>query len=871
MTLAIKVKTSMSTEQQSTQTLGQYLLKHLAAYIALLFVGIMYFSPTFFDGMTLKQHDNIQSRAMQTEIRNYMNTTDETVRWTNQYFIGVPTATMRNPNINYIDEVAVRAIRLDQPYFEWIQLFFIMLGCYIGLTLMGVSFSIALPMAMVLGFFTAYTLYISAGHTGKIMVLSSVPVLLGSFVYAYRKNLLLGAAIFTFTLSYHLACNHVQITYYTYFILTIIGLGFLVEAIRQQEIVKVSKFAVTIILATLLGLLSNLGFLWPMYEYGKESTRGTSSLQKKENKDGLSKDYIFGLSLEKSEIGMLMFPNFYGGTQGKLFVNQEGSETQEAFRSPLVVQRIQALAKQQKQDPGQIMNQIAITYTRQYRGSQTMVGGPVYYGAVVCFLFILAMLLLQGSLKWGILSSLTFCIILAWGRHFPVLADLMYDYFPFYNKFRDTKMTLLVTQPLVMLAIGAGLMRLVKFNPEEYANTWSAKLLPKLKQDVSRTGYVILAGAIALGICVFTYLYLSMATLSAPKDVELAQISPQLVAALEIDRANLAKADIYKALVFIGLAVLALWLYTKDKINLVILGIALAVLACVDLQMVNREYLDADTAYEKRKETSMEAQQAKHMQKADRDIITKDRSIYRVADYSRSYPSQDATTCLFHKSVGGYSAIKPLLYQELWSEYQMDLGNIALQQHTNIMDMLNVKYVIVSPDRFMDNPTALGNAWFVSEIKQVANADEELAAIDDLEPAQQAVVQQTYSDYVKGLENSYTAGDRIFLKYYHPDTMVYVSETTKERLAIFSEMYYPPSKGWNVYIDGELSSEPYIKANYLLRGLKVPAGKHEIRFIFEPTSVLVGKTVGAVLSLLIIGFLLFAIFRWNQTRDITEV
>ncbi|MGH1335765.1 MAG: hypothetical protein ACRBFS_06520 [Aureispira sp.] len=834
-------------------------LQHIGAYLILMAIAMVYFKPAAFDGKSLNQHDNVQAGAMQTEIQAYKEAQGGTeIRWTNQYFGGMPTALMRNNNINHIDSKIIPPLMLYKGYNDWMLLFLLMLSCYIGLSLMGVNWGVSVGLSAVLALFTANVLYIQAGHTGKMIVISTIPAIVGAFVYGYKKNILLGSTIFATVLSFNLAKNHVQMTYYMYFALSIMGAAFLIESIKKDQIKHFSKFAGAMILASVLAVLSNVGFLWANYEYGEESTRGKTELTQKEVKSGLDPDYIFSLSIEKAELATLMFPNFYGATQSKLWVSNEGAVSQAAFRSPAVQQELAAAAKANGvTDMNKFFQDIAISYTRQYRGSQTMSGGPIYYGVVVCFLFILALLLLQGALKWGVISSFIFLSILAMGKHFPVVSDLMYNYFPLYSKFRDTKMTIVAFQPIVILAIGAGLMRLAKFDPASYENTWSAKLLPHLKQTVSKQGYVVLATAISLGICVLMYVYLSMGVLSSPKDIELAAISRNLVAALEADRAILAKTDVLRAIGFILAGFGALYLYAKNTLTLEIAGIALAVLACIDLGMVNRDYVNEES-FVKRKTFQDDIIPTQQDLK-----ILKDKSVYRVVDYSRGAPSQNAMASAFHKSIGGYFAAKPLLYQELWSYYQMDNPNVALQQNIEIFNMLNLKYIMLPQGKVMDNPTALGNAWFVEKIDVVADADAEIAAVGKLTTINTAVVPQRYAEEVAGINGTYAPGDRIALTSYHPDTMVYESEIQNERFAVFSEMYYPPEKGWKVYIDGE-EVAPFVKTNYLLRGLRVPAGKHTITMIFAPASVNMGRQIGGAVSLLILGGLIFAIFQYYK-------
>jgi len=873
---AKKSKKKASTKKKTTSPKSMPIwAKHIGAYVILLLAAMLYFRPIAFEGKSLQQHDNLLATATHTEMQEYQKEGQQ-IRWTNQLFGGMPTTLMSNHNINYINYPIAKTFRLWQRNNEWVCMLYIMFFCYIGLSLLGVNYVLALSLSVALGFFTANTLYIAAGHTGKVIVLSTIPMLMGAFIYAWRKNMLLGAALFTFGLSFNICKNHIQITYYMYFALAIFGLVFLIHAINKKKIPEFSKFAGVMIVATILGIISNLGFIWPNYEYGQESTRGPSNISQKANpqadKDassGLGYDYVFNLSMEKAEILTLMFPNFYGGTQSKLFVSQEGSATFTAFRSPAVQQEIAQASKRAKaKDVNQFMQQIAIQYTRQYRGSQTMSGGPMYFGVVICLLFILSLMLIRGPMKWAFVGAFVFYVILAWGKHFAIFNDFMYYYFPLYSKFRDTKMTLLAAQPMVILAIGMGLMQLVNFKAEKYKDSLSAKLLPYLKQSVSKEGYVLLAGAIGLGICVLTYLYISFATLSSPKDAELSVISRALVAALQEDRAALAQADIFKAMAFIAAATAILYLYTKKTIRLEIMALLIGALACVDLGIVNSDYLNEDSYVEEGFKEQAK-QKRNNPQKSDRDIM-KDKSIYNVCDYSRGYPSQSANASFYHKSVGGYFAAKPMLYQELWSYYRMDDGNTALTNHTNIMNMLNVKYIILSAERFMDNPTALGNAWFVENIKTVKDANEEITAIDNLTPVSDAVIQEKFADYVSGITTTkYSPGDNIYLKRYNPDTMTYVSKCAKERFAVFSEMYYPPSKGWTVYIDGE-EVDPFIKTNYLLRGLRVPAGEHEIKMVFAPTSINLGRRIGQFSSILIIGLLIFGIYRVSTAKPKEE-
>ncbi len=827
------------------------LFRHIGAYAVILIAAMLYFKPVAFDGKALGQHDNLQSTGLQTEFLQYQKK-GETIKWTNQFFGGSPMNLIQNQSVNYTIKTWQFA-SLFQPYSNpWISLFVIMLFSYIALVLLGVDWVVSIVLSLVLGFFTANTLFINAGHTGKMHVLATAPLLLASLIYAYKRNILLGASIFALTLGVNLMKNHVQMTYYTFLGMLFFGAYFLYDAVQQKKLAHFAKFVAAMLVATLLGVGSNAGFLWPVYEYGQESTRGSTELKKKGHATGLDKDYVFAFSYEKGETFSLMFPNFYGATQAKSFYNQEGStETALALRNPTVAKQLGAVAGDR-----------AGRYLTQYRGSQRMCGGPIYYGVVAFFLFFMAILLVRGPLKWAFLSSFLLFLMLAWGRNFAFFNDLMYDYFPLYSKFRDTKMTLLVAQPFLILFIGLGLKEWMHLEAEKYKGGMTEKMLNALKQGPDKKGFVVLSGALTAAVCFMTLLYGFVGTPSAIIDADIAQI-PTLVNALESDRAALIIADAVRALGFVLATFAVLYLCAKNTINMSIAAMALLLIAAVDLLSINGDYLNENNYTDK---NYVEESAAYPTSKADREILAKDKGYYRVADYSRGAPSQSAAASFFHKSVGGYSAAKPQLYQELWTGFNLDNFNEA-KKSLNIFNMLNVKYIILSQEQSFDIPTALGHAWFVDEIKMVEGADAELQALAGLPTQTTAVIQNKYLDYLKGLQNTSNPADRIYLKSYHPDTLSYVSETANERFAQFSEMFYPPSKGWKVYINGQEVEGAFIKTNFAIRGMRIPAGNNEIKMVFSPNSLRVGNTIGGIASMFIyilLGWSLYSYFKANK-------
>ena len=856
-TKATEQPTATKTKESNNQWMP--ITKHLGAYIFLLIVAMVYFKPVAFDGKALVHAKNEQAVLMQTEMLQHQVHHHNKPRWTNQCFGGMPTHVLAPAESNYCHEYLLTPLRLFQSYHAWGMLFLILLTAYIGLSLLGLDTVTAVGLSLILGFSTSNTLLILEGDIGKITALAFIPMMLGSLFFAYKRHLLLGMSLFALSLSLSLAQNHIQLTYYLFFALFIMAIFLVINAAKKQELPKAGKFIGATVVAILLALASNLESVWSNYEFTPHSARGYSELTKKEYTEGLPKDYLFELSLEKMETMTLLFPNFYGATYNKFFYLNEGTASNKAAYDPSVQQEIMAVAQKNEWDGKQFLNQVIGQYTRQYRGSQTSTMGPIYYGAVVCLLLILSLLLLQGVVKWGIISSFLVLVLLSWGMHFAALNEFLYNSFPWFNKFRDTKLALVAAQPLIILTIGLGLKEFIQFKSDNYKDTLSAKLLPALKQTASQQGYVILSGVIALAICAFAFLYANTFTLSAPTDAALLQISPKLLAAIETDRAALIQADVFRSAGFIIAALIPLFLYAKGSLKMPWAILPIVILACLDLGLVNADYISEESYVENDYQTRAFNANKTNANKA----IEADQTYYRVADYSNKAPSKNAQTSAFHKSVGGGDFMDmPMLYQEFWHGYGMDQTSIALKQRGSIFNMLNVKYFIMDTGHNTDNPSALGHAWFVSEIKETNDANEALEALNGFAPQTTAVVQKKNATPLQGLKNTEAPSDRIYLQSYHPDTMVYVSETVHERFAVFSEMYYPI--GWSVYIDDQ-PADDFIKTNYILRGMRVPAGKHVIKMIFEPQSVIWGARIAPIASLLILIGCVFFIFQYVQT------
>jgi hypothetical protein len=596
---------------------------------------------------------------------------------------------------------------------------------------------------------------------------------------------------------------------------------------------------------------------------------------------GLDKDYIFGWSYGIMETFTLIVPHFYGGANSKYFADDASKPGIQLGNS----NSAQAMKKMMaKADPAQaqnISNQL-FQMTSQYWGAQPFTSGPVYLGAVIFFLCILGMLMVKGPVKWGLTLVCGFFILLSWGDNFKAFNYLMVDYFPMYNKFRAVTMALSGVEVIAVIMAVLGLSEFIKYKDEKALNgetkgVFLERIFAAVKLKPTKINYLYTASAISLSAVLFVIFYSFTGTMEGANDGQLVQLSAQapggaeFYEAIKMDRAALMRSDAIRTLVFILLAAAALWLYAAGKIKqgLIAVGIV-GLLSLIDLILIDRQYVN-DDSFEKKREI-VETPPATP---ADQRIMSDQTLHFRVYDLIAGLrgggqpgnPFANSEGAFFHKIIGGYHAAKPILTQELSETYLR--GREINPDYLHILGMLNVKYVIQSPEMALDNPEALGNVWLVDAIEYVNTADEELEYLAKLVPRSSAVTRKSNEAYLKGLQNTKTAGDYVTLTAYHPEKLTYKSKTANERFAVFSEIYYPPKKGWNVYIDGKIVKEGFIKVNYLLRGMRIPAGEHTIEFKFEPRSYSLGETSALICSLLIIGFLGFAIW-WTVKNPVKE-
>ncbi len=795
-------------------------IPHLIAAAVLFAVSAVFFAPNFFGGKVLPQPDNDKARGMQTEIQDYIKKGEPAPLWTNSAFGGMPGYQIYSPIHGNLTKPLTKAVFLWTGVTGiWAQVLAAMLFMYFLLVTLKADWRVAIFGAMAYGISTYNVDILEAGHSTKMAALVFAPGILAATLMLFDGRLLAGAGLLALLTSMQIYVNHVQITYYTLIIAGIYVLAQLVEAIQHKALGRWGKHVGIWTIAIAIGFACNLSKLWPTYEYGQETIRGKSELKASAEKgDGLSKDYLFGWSYGVCESMTLLVPHFAGGGAGESF-----GETK----------LLKAVSRQMPPNTtkAQMQSQIAALF---YNGDQPFVGTAIYYGAIVCFLFFLGAFLVPGAIKWWLLLSGLFMITLAWGKNF-FLNDLWYDYLPMFNKFRAVSMALGPGHLCVAALAAMGIQKLTD---------------PDLPIDKKKRGLWVGLGTTIL-LCVIG---MACASSSGPNDSALGD-NAQLLAALKEDRASLLRADLIRSLLFVFAAASIIFFYLGGKLKAALMIGLVATLSLADTWLVCLRSLPSSKYESKQAATNPPKAEAFDNQiKADKDPH------YRVLDLSRGGIAGNATTSYFHKSLSGYHAAKLQRFQEVVDKY---LGK-DLNRNLHIVGMMNGKYIIGDKGQVFPNPEVCGNAWFVKNFQTVTNGDEELNALGSLNPKDTAIVQESFASTLQGLNIQRDSNDYIKLTKYHPDRMEYEYSANSAQLAVFSEMWYPPAKGWKCYLNGQPASD-FIKADYLLRAMVLPAGqKQKLEMRFEPKSFYLGEKVAYAASGLTLLLCLAALFFWYK-------
>lgn len=798
------------------------IIPDVIAIVLFAVISFAYFCPAVTEGRILSQHDSVAGIGAGQEGKEYYERTGERTRWTNSIFGGMPTYQM-SPSYDSTDLLkgVEKLYHLYLPTYVWL-VFVMLLGFYILLRAFDFKVWMAGLGAIVWAFSSYFFIIIAAGHIWKFITLAYIPSTIAGMVLCYRGKHLLGALVTALFVALQISSNHVQMTYYFLFVMLFMAIAYGVQAYQQKRFAAFWKSTGVLALAGILGICVNLSNLYHTYEYSKESMRGKSELVKdnptNQTGSGLERDYITQWSYGIGETFSLLVPNVKGGASVPLAANEKAMEK----ANPMY---------------GSIYSQLG-----QYWGEQPGTSGPVYVGAFVMFLFVLGLFIVKGPMKWALLAATILSILLSWGKNLMGFTDFFIDYMPMYNKFRAVSSILVIAEFTIPLLAMLALKEVVA----------APQLLKERKKDflVSFALTGGLAFLFAVMPKVFFSSYVSSMEMHALQGIPTEQLVP-LLANLEEVRISLFTSDAWRSFFIILLGTVGVWMYGLGKLKETTLVGALALLCLFDMWDVNKRYLYDEQFVE-------EQVQTRSFQQTETDqLILQDEALeYRVLNLA-SNTFNENNTAYWHKSVGGYHAAKLRRYQEMIEEHisaemnglfkavaeaEGDMERLNPAEFP-VLNMLNTRYFIFplqgGKTAPLLNPFALGNAWFVQDVQYVDNANEEIEAIHGINPKHTAIVDKRFEPMVQPIVSDASA--KIQLVDYEPNYLKYEVESDKGGTVVFSEIYYP---GWQSMIDGK--EVPHGRANYILRAMNVPAGKHVIEFRFDPKSLHVTETIAFV-------------------------
>ncbi|QZT36215.1 YfhO family protein [Halosquirtibacter xylanolyticus] len=792
-----------------------------------LVVTYTYFSPLI-AGKALQQHDHDTYMGMSSEIRSYRVTHDQEALWTNRMFGGMPSylsgARYYGNKLSVIDDVLrVGPVPGSSVFLTFVGFFFLMMVC-------GLSPWVSLVASLAFGFSSFYFIILGAGHNTKALAISYMAPVLAGILLTFKGKRWLGAAILGVALGLELRAGHPQMTYYLFLMVVVYGLVELYYHFKDHKLVDYFKNIGALTVFAVLAVLANSSNLASTYEYSPFSIRGKSTLQTedKTRKEGLDKSYIFDYSYDVGESFTAFIPRLKGGGMSEPLDKDS--------------HLYQAIAKQHGAGQAkQICRNIPL-----YWGSQPIVSGPFYFGAVLCFLAFFGMFFVKGRIKWWLTITIFIAFLLSLGKNFSLLSDFMVNYFPMYNKFRDVK-NIVIIQNLAMAMLGT--FAIWKVTKRDYKD---GEIEKALKYSVGILG----------GLCLLLVVIPSISgNFVGSVDGQLRQAGwpANWIQALQDDRRSIVRMDALRSLFFVLVSAAGIWAVWKQKIKGQWAVVLWAALVLIDMWPQDKKYLnDSNFVSKKRVENPYTPS------KADK-IILQDKSLdYRVLNLSVS-TFNDASTSFFHNSIGGYHGAKMRRYQDL-IEHQLSKEIQALQagfgkikseadvsklfDQTPVLNMLNAKYLIYNPKAApLTNGSAYGNGWVVDQVKGVKDDNMEMAALGQSKLSHVAVMNEATKKTLGKLSNlPLSEKEKVTMTKYDPNELTYEVHCDADRLVVFSEIYYP--KGWRAYVDNK--EVDIYRVDYLLRALKIGKGTRSVQFKFVPSTYEKGEVISLISSILLL-------------------
>lgn len=808
-------------------------LSYVIPVIIFMAASMLYFAPIL-GGDTLEMNDVTQYKGSSAENDRYYEQTGEDPQWNSSMFGGMPSYMIDFKIPSWIIRHASK-LPMEVVGEPLALMFFVMLGFWLMLLMWGVNPWVGTIAALAYGFSTYTILIIGAGHINKVWAMAYAPLLVGSVAYLYRGgNLWFGAAVAALTASLTISANHPQITYYFILIIAALAVNELIKSLKAKAMSRFWKASGMLAIAAVLAVGSNSVTLYYTAQHTPYTTRGGTELTEAAagtpNAKGLDLEYATAWSYGKTESFNMLVPNLYGGSSWGGF-KSDGEVAKE-----LSQYGARGMAASL---PG-------------YWGEQPSTAGPTYIGALVLFLAVLALFLLEGRRKWWILAVSVFALLLSWGNNMMWFTELMFRILPGYNKFRAVSTALVIVQWTMPLLAALILSELWKARPSR------EKIVYGVKWAAGITGGIALFFAL-FGGWIFSFTSSSdfprmynIAMQSGLGEAGSQQFAMNITGAMADERASMLRSDAWRSLAFVLLGAGTVLLFAWEKIRRGAMVAIMAGLVCIDLVVVDLRYLSWNDFVPARR-TEIAATEA------DKAILADTEPGFRVANFTVS-PFSDATTSYFHRSIGGYHGAKLQRYQDLIDHH---LGKM----NPEVYDMLNTKYFIVpGPDGQPVpelNPEANGAVWFVRNVMMADNADREIEALNDIDTKRTAVVDKRFEPALGGIYDSADTAALIALTDYTPGRLTYAYSSAGTNLAVFSEIYY--DKGWQAFIDGQPA--PYFRADYVLRAMVLPAGDHTVEFRFRAPNFGAVSAVNLVCSVIILaGFAAASVFMILKRR-----
>ena len=807
----------------------------IAAVAIFIIIGFVYFLTPVSSGMVLTGSDHTGAIGSGRELTQYHERTGEETRWTNSLFSGMPTYQMAPSYSSRETLDTLRSIyELGLPTVV-MYVFILLLGFYILMRSFGFKPLLSTLGAIAWAFSSYYFIIIAAGHIWKLLTLAFIPPTIAGMVLCYKGKYMWGGTVLALFLALQILSNHLQMTYYFLSVMFAMFVAYLIDALRNKQMARFGKATATIVVAAIIAVTANISNLYHTYEYSKETMRGRSELAQEgtSGKSGLTSEYITQWSYGIDETWTLLVPNTKGGASVPLSSNQTAME---------------------KGTYTQFYNQIGM-----YWGDQPGTSGPVYVGAIICFLFALGLFVVKGPIKWALLAVTVLSILLSWGHNFMGFTQWFVDHVPLYNKFRTVSSILVIaefTMPLL------GIMALAKVIKDKGAALG--------KSQWKFYAALALTGGTALLFALVPSVFPSYTSLN--EQAMLAQY-PEIIADITNVRKAIFTADAWRSFFYIAVGAALVWLYAKGKLKQTVMVCALTVLCLVDMYSVNKRYLNDDMFV-----MPDQIHNSFVMTAADQQILQDPDPDYRVLNFTTNTFNENETS-YFHKSIGGYSAVKLGRYddiigyylrkgdttpqdkemQKVIKAYNSSEGRLETVKGDSlfpVLNMLNCKYFILAAGNnetfAVRNPFAMGNAWFVDEVKTVGSARDEIAAIGRENLHKTAVTDKNFAGIIsKGTITAHDSTSTVRLTKYEPNALDYETSSPTGGTVVFSEIYYP---GWTATIDGQPLELG--RANYVLRAAYIPAGKHTIHMEYKPASIGVTETMAYIaIALLILSLL----------------